>query len=237
MSIKAVLFDLDGTLLPMDQDVFVKAYFSGLVKKLAVVGYEPEKLIKAIWFCSSEMVKNDGRRTNEEVFWDNISKIYGRDVRLDSPIFDEYYRDGFDEVKRVCSYNEKADKVVKWVKAHGLRAVLATNPLFPSIATEKRAGWAGLDLRDFELYTTFENSRFSKPNLKYYEDILKTLGVKPEEALMVGNDVTEDMVVKSIGMSAFLLTNNLINKKNKDISEFPNGNFDDLMVFLDSILQ
>ena len=27
MAIKTILFDLDGTLLPMDQDVFVKDYF------------------------------------------------------------------------------------------------------------------------------------------------------------------------------------------------------------------
>ena len=33
--IKYVLFDLDGTLLPMDQDVFVRAYFGALAKKLA----------------------------------------------------------------------------------------------------------------------------------------------------------------------------------------------------------
>ena len=36
MNIKAVLFDLDGTLLPMDQDIFVKSYFGLLAKKLSV---------------------------------------------------------------------------------------------------------------------------------------------------------------------------------------------------------
>lgn len=237
MGIKAVLFDLDGTLLPMDQEIFVKAYFGGLVKKLASFGYEPEKLIKSIWHCSDEMVKNNGARTNEEVFWDNICKIYGKDVREDEPIFDEYYREDFDEVKKVCSYNEKAAKIVKKVKALGLSAALATNPLFPRIATEKRAEWAGLDLTDFELYTTFENSRFSKPNLKYYEDILAFLGVSADEALMVGNDVSEDMVAKSIGMKVFLLTDNLINKENKDIGEFPHGSFGDLFEYLDSLFK
>ena len=46
--IKVVLFDLDGTLLPMDQDKFIEAYFGGLVKKLAPHGYEPQKLIGGI---------------------------------------------------------------------------------------------------------------------------------------------------------------------------------------------
>ena len=43
MSIKMILFDLDGTLLPMDQNHFVKTYFGALAKKLAPLGYDPEK--------------------------------------------------------------------------------------------------------------------------------------------------------------------------------------------------
>ena len=35
MKLDTVLFDLDGTLLPMDQDVFIKAYFGRLARKLA----------------------------------------------------------------------------------------------------------------------------------------------------------------------------------------------------------
>ena len=35
MSIKTVMFDLDGTLLPMDQDEFTRYYFGLLVRKLA----------------------------------------------------------------------------------------------------------------------------------------------------------------------------------------------------------
>lgn len=34
MGITTILFDLDGTLLPMDQDVFVGAYLKLLAKKL-----------------------------------------------------------------------------------------------------------------------------------------------------------------------------------------------------------
>ena len=33
---KTVLFDLDGTLLPMNQDVFVKTYFSCLAETLGM---------------------------------------------------------------------------------------------------------------------------------------------------------------------------------------------------------
>lgn len=236
MGIKAVLFDLDGTLLPMDQSVFTKAYFGGLAKRLALRGYEPKKLIDSIWQGSAAMVGNDGEKTNEEVFWDKFSEIYGKDVRKDEPYFEAYYKEDFDGVKSVCGFNPNAAKAVEEIKSLGLRTALATNPLFPSIATEKRIAWAGLDASDFELYTTYENSHFAKPNPKYYEEILSKLHIQPSDALMVGNDVTEDMAAKSLGMQVFLLTDNLINKENKDISQYPNGSFNKLMEYIKTII-
>lgn len=47
--IKNILFDLDGTLLPMDMEKFTQGYFKRLVAKAAPRGYEPEKLIKSVW--------------------------------------------------------------------------------------------------------------------------------------------------------------------------------------------
>ena len=236
MGIRAVLFDLDGTLLPMDQATFTKAYFGGLAKRLAARGYESEKLIKLIWQGSAAMVGNDGEKTNEEVFWDRFSEIYGKDDRLDEPYFEEYYKADFDSVKSVCGFNHNAAKAVEEIKSLGLRTALATNPLFPSIATEKRIAWAGLNVCDFELYTTYENSHFAKPNPKYYEEILSKLHIKPSDALMVGNDVTEDMIAESLGMKVFLLTDNLINRENADISRYPNGSFDELMIYIKTII-
>ena len=236
MGIKAVLFDLDGTLLPMEQSAFTKAYFCGLAKRLAPIGYEPQRLIDSIWQGSAAMVRNNGEKTNEEVFWNKFSEIYGKDVRADEPYFEAYYKEDFDCVKSVCGYNPEAKEAVKSIKALGLRTALATNPLFPSIATEKRIAWAGLDISDFELVTTYENSFYCKPNPKYYRDILKTMNIEPNETLMVGNDVTEDMIAESLGMKVFLLTDNLINKENKDILVFPNGTFSDLIEYIKNIV-
>ena len=105
-------------------------------------------------------------------------------------------------------------------------------PIFPAIATRKRIAWAGLAPEDFELYTTYENSRYCKPNLEYYKEIINELGAKPEECLMVGNDVGDDMVAGKLGMKVFLLTDCLINKADINVSEYPNGNFDDLIKYI-----
>jgi len=232
MSIKVVLFDLDGTLLPMDQDLFVKAYFGALAKKLAPYGYEAEKLVGAIWTGTKAMVMNTGETNNEEAFWKKFSEIYGEEVREHIPVFDEFYRNEFISAKEVCGFNSKASEIINMLKDKGVRVSLATNPIFPAIATENRIAWAGLKPEDFEIYTTYENSSFCKPNPKYYLEITEKLGVKPEECIMIGNDVSEDMVSEKLGMKVFLLTDCLINKEDKDISQYPNGDFDKLKEFL-----
>ena len=136
----------------------------------------------------------------------------------------------------MCGYTPQAHKILDQIKAMGLRTVLATNPIFPAAATQKRIQWAGLSVQDFELYTTYENSRYCKPNLKYFLDITSQLGVHPEECLMVGNDVGDDMVAAELGMKVFLLTDCLINSTNTDIDQFPHGGFPELSVFLENHL-
>ena len=233
--ITTVFFDLDGTLLPMDQEVFLNAYMGGLAAKLAPHGYEPNHLIRSIWKGTAAMVMNDGRLRNEDVFWNAFSAIYGRDTKADEPIFRNFYENEFQNVAEACGFSPLAAQVVRELKEKGKTLVLATNPLFPDIATLSRTKWAGLDPKDFVHITTYENSRYCKPNPHYYLDILKKLELNAEECLMVGNDVKEDMVCATLGMKVFLLTDCIINKENQDISQYPQGGFPELLNFIRSL--
>lgn len=233
--IKNIFYDLDGTLLPMDMDVFIKAYFGGLVKKMVPYGYDKDKLPEAVWAGTEAMVKNDGKKTNEEVFWDFFMK-YVDVPESDKEIFESFYMNEFDLVQNYCGYNEKVPKLIKTVEELGFNQVLATNPLFPEIATRKRVSWAGLSVDDFKTFTHYSNSHYCKPNPDYYRELLEKLSYKAEETLMIGNDVEEDMVAASTaGMKVFLVTDCMINKKNRDISEYPNGDFDDALAYIKSL--
>lgn len=223
------LFDLDGTLLPMDQEVFVTSYFKLLAAKVAERGYAPEALVSGIWAGTAAMVQNDGSCTNEEAFWKRFSGIFGDRVLEDKHIFEEFYRIEFNEVAKVCGSSPMAAEVVEQLKGRGCRLVLATNPIFPEIATRNRIAWAGLQPEDFELITTYENCRYCKPNPAYYRELLDRIGCVPEECAMVGNDVEEDMVAETLGMKVFLLTDCIINKGNIDISAYPHGGFKELL--------
>ena len=119
------------------------------------------------------MVQNSGTVTNEEAFWTACDAYLGCEASKDKAIHADFYRNEFNEVKGVCGFEPMAAQIVGWLKEKGIRMVLATNPLFPSVATENRIRWAGLQPEDFEYFTTFENSHYCKPNLDYYREILE----------------------------------------------------------------
>lgn len=232
MKYRSIMFDLDGTLLPLDQNVFIAKYFELMSLWMSRYGYDREGIVKATWQGTAKMIMNDGSFTNEKVFWDNMISIYGKAVLDDLPYFDAFYRQKFDEVKEVVGYSERSAELINKLKNEGVKIILATNPVFPRIATEKRIAWAGLLPEDFDLITTYENSYHSKPNIEYYKDIIKQTDISPETCLMVGNDVDEDMIAAELGIDVFLLTDSLLNKSGKDISVYNRGSMNDLFKFL-----
>ena len=234
MPITTLLFDLDGTLLPMDQELFVKAYLHGLCKKLAPLGYDPKAVADTIWKGTAAMVKNDGSHLNEEVFWQVFCGVFGEQSRADIPHFEDFYRNEFQQVAEVCGKTSEAADLIAWAKARGLRLVLTTNPLFPAIATHSRVRWAGLEPTDFAHITTYENSSRCKPNPAYYQEILDKLGLRAEECVMVGNDAQEDGAAAKLGLPVFLLTDCLIDRA-EDAAKFPCGGFDELTKWLETL--
>lgn len=226
--IKYVFFDLDGTVLPMDQDKFIKLYFGALAKKLAPCGYTPEDVVAAIWDGTRAMLRNRSGRANEELFWERFRAVLGDDVMRVVPIIDEFYTNEFFAARAACGCNPKMRAVLDLLHERGIGAVLATNPVFPPIASETRMRWGGAVPEDFLFITHYSNSHYCKPDPDYYREIIERLGAKAEECLMVGNDVSDDMSAAAVGCKVFLLTDCLINTTGADISAYPNGDCDAL---------
>lgn len=234
----AILFDLDGTLLPMDNDEFIHRYFKGLAAKLVPHGYDPKELVDGVWAGTAAMVKNDGSRRNDAAFWDtfaqrfpNLFKPEHRDVT------DDFYTHEFHNVKTCTGENPLAKPLIDALKSRGLRVALATNPVFPLVAVEARLSWIGLSLADFELVTCYENSRFSKPNPAYFTDVADALGISPAECIMVGNNVDEDaLAAQKAGMRTVLVTDCLINEHGADLAAFTTTDFAHLETTLAEML-
>ena len=207
MDIKAIFFDLDGTLLPMDQEQFTKGYFKELAGVLVpVTKLTPEALVAAVWDGTKAMVQNTGEQINADVFWSRFAASTGLDTGLCRPLCDRFYSNEFHRARRITGENPLAVKAVALAHGKGRKAILASNPIFPLVGQASRLSWVGLTPEDFDLVTSYESDRFCKPNPRYYTDICERLGLAPQECLMVGNDETEDMhAASAAGLRGWLV--------------------------------
>lgn len=231
---QAIFFDLDGTLLPMDNDEFTKGYLKMLAAEVAPYGYTAEKLIPAMWQGVASMVKNDGTCDNFQAFWKTFSGLMGEQVYEHIPVFDKFYENDFNNAIIFTQPTTLAKKAVDLSRAKANKVVLATNPFFPEIAVRARLNWAGLKYEEFDHVTHYSNSHYCKPNPDYYIEIAGTLGLDPSKCLMVGNNTKEDISAgQKAGLDTYLITDCIITE-----GEFPKtkmGSFEDFIVFLQNL--
>ncbi|WP_371381580.1 HAD family hydrolase [Sporomusa aerivorans] len=211
--IKSVLFDLDGTLLPLDQDAFLREYLRLFGIRVAGI-VEPKKFIDQLLASTMIMIgSNDRTKTNQQVFFEDFLPNIGVDEAVLLPVINDFYKTDFCAAKVTSSENAAARRAVTTVALLGLDVVVATNPVFPLAAVKQRLGWAGLSDIKFSHITSYEHCHFCKPNPEYYLEVARRIDRKPEECLMVGNDVEEDLIAATIGMKTFLVTDYLLNQK------------------------
>lgn len=207
MKAKAILFDLDGTLLPMDQEAFTKGYFAELAAALSPLGLAPEALIQAVWAGTKAMVANDGSQWNKTRFWESFQAASGRRMEDFISASDHFYENEFHRAKKYTGENPLAKRAVELARRTGRKVILATNPLFPLTGQATRLSWLGLGLQDFDLVTAYETDRWCKPSPQYYLDICRRMDLAPADCLMIGNDEREDMRAAGIaGMDSYLVT-------------------------------
>ena len=230
---KNFLFDLDGTLLPMDLQKFIELYLNAFCKKFAhKLQMEPKLIVKGIWEGAAAMAKNDGSCLNRELFWRALNSCCNKDMRVYEDEFDAFYREEFVAAKEATWVNPYVPKAIALLKNSDCKLIVATNPIFPKAATYARISWAGLDPNDFEYITVYDNCSSSKPNLNYYHDICYFCGISPESSMMVGNDVDEDMCAAKLGFDTFLVTDCLINRRDKSIAKYKRGSFEEFYNWL-----
>lgn len=229
-----VLFDLDGTLLPMDLDDFTKIYFQEMSTSFTDL-IKPKELIGSIWASTEAMVKNIEYRTNEEVFMEDFSKRIDGELQTYLKRFDEFYDSGFLNTRKAVKEVASMIESVKLLKEKGYNLVVATNPLFPEKAIFHRIRWAGFEPSDFHYITSYEKNHYCKPQIEFYKEVLKEIEKTPEECLMVGNDVQEDMIAGQLGIKTFLIKDHIINRAEAEIYADYSGTYENFKDFVEDL--
>lgn len=224
---KAIFFDLDGTLLPLDLDTFMQEYFQRLANHFAHL-YNPKDFQGYVWQATKVMMKDTRSDiTNEQVFMEAFLPLVKHSANELMPMFEDFYSTTFDELAQCTTPTPLARQVVTALADQRYRLVLATNPLFPALATQARMRWAGIENLPWELVTTYENSHFCKPNPAYFAEILTKTNLQPSEVLLVGNDPLEDLSVSELGMKTYLVTDWLVKREQSPYQPTATGSLAD----------
>ena len=201
--LKAILLDLDNTLILFDEDRFYQGYFQR-IEKLFLDIIPPDKFVERLISATRAMVQNTGEMTNAEYF--RIAFARGYEDRRDElwNRFLYFYETEYDKLDVNITLPSHLHKTMDNIVRTGLTLVLASNPIFPLNVQMKRLAWANLDHLPFELLTHIENMSFCKPRIEYYLEICQKIDLPPEACLMVGNDPVNDMIAAHTGMKTYL---------------------------------
>jgi FMN phosphatase YigB (HAD superfamily) len=204
--LRAILFDLDDTLLGNPMERFVPVYFQALTRYVAHL-IPPERLVPELLRATRAMEANDGTGpTNEEAFAAVFYPALGYERASLEPVFRRFYAEEFHKLRTLTRTLPEARPLVEWAFERDLQVAIATNPLFPRAPIEQRLEWAGVPVTEFDyaLVTTYEDMHATKARPAYYREILARLGRQPDECLMIGDNWEWDVArPASVGIPVY----------------------------------
>lgn len=231
---KALLLDLDGTLINVDLDQFLKRYTQLLAQSFAPE-VPPERFGPA--FMEGVMAMMDetsSDRANGQRFYDRFCPKVGVDQRWAVERADRFYQETYSTLRTMVQPIPAAPRLVEAARKRDWMVVVATQPLFPRIAIEERMRWGGLDPAAFDYITHMDAFRACKPNPLFFQELCQAIGVPPSRCVMVGNDVHDDMPAAGLGMATFLAKDFLLRADHPAPPPRAEGSLEDLLQLVES---
>ena len=232
--INTILFDLDGTLLPMDTEKFTKIYMISLMT--SGITCRPIRFLRDMKKCIYDTLDDTTPRTNETVFYENFGKTSKIKPQRLQKFSEKYYASKrFDKTKKATWKSAEMREAVDLLKQKGYSVMVATNPMFPELAVNKRMEWAGFTRDEFDYVTSFERSCYCKPNKEFFDQLMQDTGRTAEQCLMVGNDRAEDLAASKAGIKTYLVEDCVHHADDKEFTPDYTGNAKDFLDFCKSL--
>jgi FMN phosphatase YigB (HAD superfamily) len=203
--IKALLLDLDDTLLINDMRTFEPLYFHALMVHIRKA-YDPRSFLDALGEATRAMFHNDGTRgTNAEVFQIVFFSRIKHEPAEVMPFLERFYTEGFESLRRYTAVDPDARILVERAQQEGYQIAIATQPLFPLSAILARLRWADVPADEFayDFISSYEVLGACKPHPYFFDTVISHLGRTAQECLMVGDSLEADMPARQYGLKTF----------------------------------
>ena len=183
--VKAVAFDIDGTLYP--QWALLTTSLGFYIRNFS--------LVQRYWKIRQNLRRDDYfyQAEGREGLLDHQARMYagltGEDMEVVTKLLDNKIYHVWENTFRYIKPWPKVKKILKELKARGF--VVAAMSDFP---VEKKLKYFNLGPEYWDLAITSEDSGYLKPHSIVYEYFAQKLRLKPQEILYVGNSYRNDIV-------------------------------------------
>ncbi len=235
-ALRGVLFDLDGTLLQVEMEEFIPAYIAGLGRHFHDLA-QPEPFARSVKSAIRTLLsEEDGTTSNEARFLAILEASLGIPAALFPERLRAFCDDGLGELAPLVRPLPLARSILERCFVGGLKVAIATNPVFPRAVIEARLRWGGLADFPYDLVTSYENTRFCKPQTGFFREVAAVLGLEPEACMMVGNDTSHDLAARVAGIPTFLVDTFLVDRSQGQFAADFRGGHGELLRWLEEFV-
>ncbi|MCY4464293.1 MAG: HAD-IA family hydrolase [Chloroflexi bacterium] len=193
--IKAVLLDMDNTLLHNPDAQFASAFrqlFDDFFRDEFAIDGSIEALRAGFAHMGRDLANCP---TNAEALVDCLAHWLPLAHDDADHALRRFYAEVYGQLQPLVSPADGAAALIEGLLEQGLLVAVATNPLYPESAIVQRLEWAGLGglLNEFAFVTHSENMHFAKPRPEYIAEVVARVGIEPDEALVVGDSLVNDI--------------------------------------------
>lgn len=201
--IKHLLIDLDGTLVGARNVALSVAFTYKVLQKLR----QKTKIwpaLKAMARATNVSYAARSEQTNQSRIVDIFAEELGMDRAETEKLLLETIREVFPQLQPYFYPMPFAGKFLDWANGR-FPITLATNPMWPEDIIKLRVQWANIDPSIFGNITHANKMHSCKPEVSYYEELLEQENLKPEECLLIGNHMENDLAATKLGIPVYIV--------------------------------